>query len=136
MLEESNRDFLKLEQEDSTAPAYTAFDLGIYFEGIATSTTHNVIGKFAFSQPVTFTSGFPLAQSHVTFAATATWVADISHNSTDFGTVTFSSGDSTGVITSSVTRAFSIGDVIQITAPSDSSTSFANVAITLIGIRL
>lgn len=88
-----------------------------------------------FPYGVTFYAGLVNSQAGAEVAATASAVFSIKKNNTQFATLTFGAGQTTGVFACAADVTFGAGDVLKITAPSPRDATLSGVAATLIGYR-
>jgi hypothetical protein len=85
----------------------------------------------AFSLPANCTGSL----SRLDTAATASTVFTISQNGTSVGSITFSSGGTTGTFSTTAAVSLSIGDFLEITAPGTADATAAGLSLTLLGTR-
>lgn len=92
---------------------------------------YNIIVPVALTIPASLTGSAGYSGTN----ATSSSVFTLSKNGTSFGTITFSSGSSTGALSAASSTSFSAGDRLTITCPSSQDATLANVALTIYGTR-
>lgn len=110
------------------------YRIGFFFT--ATPTASEVLAMHVVTQAITIPANFgtPDSKGAVGTNPTASFALDVKKNGSSIGTITISTGGAFTFATGSGTaKSVSVGDVIQVVAPSTPDTTVANVAITLVG---
>ena len=84
---------------------------------------------------ITIPAGLGGSYAYCDVAATASSVVSLRKNSVEFGTLTFSSGASTGTFASASGAAFAAGDILSIVAPSPRDDTLRGIYATITGYR-
>ena len=106
-----------------------AADVNLFVQGILSPS--ELLGGLLYAGNAT-TFDVSRSRAKCTGAPTGTSVITITKNGSSVGTVTFTSGSTTGTVALTNT-SISPGDLLQFTAPSTYDASFQNVFITLAG---
>jgi hypothetical protein len=91
--------------------------------------------RFVFTASVQYNAGMAESRAIALVAATASAVFSIKKNGTQFATVTFAAGGTTGTFACATTTTFAPGDVLTLTAPNPRDATLATIAITMTGYR-
>lgn len=91
--------------------------------------------RFCFPVPVTFYSGLTGSVANALIPATATAVISLQQNGTQFATLTFAAGATTGTFACATTTTFSAGGIFSMIAPNPRDATLATLAITVLGYR-
>ncbi len=86
----------------------------------------------AFNLPANFVNSIAKAGT----GATVSSVISIRKNGTQFGTITFGVGATTGTFSTSSTVVFAVGDQLSIVAPAVQDAALADIAVTIAGVRV
>lgn len=89
-----------------------------------------------FTVPVSFTINFVLSKARSKVYPTNTFVFTIMKNGINIGTITFSSGTTTGVFSTVSATSFIAGDTLEIKSQSTSDATFSDISISLLGSRV
>lgn len=115
----------------STGASTKPYSVGVYNEGVSGDSQQFV--KFVYPRDVIISSGFPLSEGHLTTGPDAAWEGSIQFNSTQIGTVNFTSGSTTATFTSSAAYTFGAGDVLEIIGPSTADPGAKDFSFTIAG---
>lgn len=114
------------------AVSQTAISLGVFFPG--TPTSSQLMWKFVADRDFTFPINFAGALGDIGTNPTASFAMDVSANDTTIGTVTVSTGGVFTFATSGgTTKDINAGDYIEVTGPSSTDATAADIAFTLVG---
>jgi hypothetical protein len=91
--------------------------------------------RFIFTTTVQFNAGMTDSRAMALVAATSSAVFNIQKNGTNFATITFAAGATTGTFACATTTTFNAGDVLSIVAPNPRDATLATIAITMTGYR-
>jgi hypothetical protein len=89
--------------------------------------------RYIFTEAATFPANFSGSKGHIGTAATATTVLDVQKNGVSIGSISISTGSVfTFTTTSGTTKAFAVGDRLDIVAPGSPDVTAALIAVTLL----
>ena len=92
-----------------------------------------IIERYIFATPVTFSAGLSGSYGASGIAATAAATFAIAKNGTAIGTMDFAAGASSASFTMASASTFAAGDILTIAAPATPDATLANLAWTLAG---
>jgi hypothetical protein len=107
------------------------YDIGFFLSG--SYGPSQIILLLPIERPVRFVAGLLPSTAACHTASTGNVVLTIAQNGTSFGTLTFGSGETTGVYASSVGASFLAGDILTITTPSSTDATLASIGLILSG---
>lgn len=87
----------------------------------------------AFSKPITFLAGLPLAVCKSLLSATAATDIDIKKNGTSIGTIHFAIGGTVATFVFAAKVSFAAGDIIKLVAPASADATLGDIVFNLTG---
>ena len=117
---------------DNVTATKTIYDFEIFAPGKPTASMY--MYRVPMIRPLTFnvnlaTASGANAQATASAAATASYTITIAKNGVSFGTIVFSLGSSTGVITSATPPSFAVGDILSLQCPVTPDATLADIGI-------
>lgn len=92
----------------------------------------DVVLRFEAVRAFTFPSGMTGSVAKAAVAATASTVLVLAKDGTQFGTLTFAAGGTSGTFAAASSTSFAAGNVLTVTAPATADSTFADCAMTFI----
>lgn len=119
-------------RKDGAWVAVNTYDLPLYIPDRPTTgmTAARIVAVRPFTLPASLTGS--LASANTGPTASATFV--LQKNGTQFASVVFTPGSTTGAFTAASSTAFAAGDVLRVLCPTQ-DTTLADISITLMGTR-
>lgn len=93
-----------------------------------------VVTRFVSVRTFTIPAGMTGSRAATATPATASTVLSVQKNGTQFGTITFAAGATTGTFAAASQTSFAAGDLITVVAPATPDATFNDAAFTIVGV--